>query len=388
MGYTEKIHTAYLSRSPERRAMKPNLRRRVPQRLIYVAASLLLIFLFYLTHHSTPPSSSGAKKPIVSRPSVEKNPKNKHTTSSSDAETLPCRSLPGAEDVVVILKTGSTELQDKLPVHLNTTLRCYPNYLLFSDYEESFHGEHIYDALEFTTPSMREQNPDFELWRRLQKGGGRSALKPSELSGPISRPNSAMGKPENPGWKLDKWKFLPMVNRTLSEYPDKKWYVFVETDTYILWQTLLNYLSAMDWKKPYYVGGQIWIGDIQFAHGGTGFAVSRPALESVVQMFRDRQEEWESFTDGHWAGDCVLGKAMKDSGSPMTMAWPIWQGDDVGNMNYDRKDGHRLWCFPTVSYHHLGPGVVQDMWEFEQEWISKVNVRQRTADESVGNTND
>lgn len=47
-----------------------------------------------------------------------------------------CRNLAGADDVVVVLKTGATELLDKLPVHLDTTLRCYPHHLMFSDYEE------------------------------------------------------------------------------------------------------------------------------------------------------------------------------------------------------------------------------------------------------------
>ena len=60
---------------------------------------------------------------------------------------LPCLDLPGASDAVVVLRTGSTELQDKLPVHLSTTLQCYPNHLVFSDYEETHHGETIVDAL-------------------------------------------------------------------------------------------------------------------------------------------------------------------------------------------------------------------------------------------------
>lgn len=286
-------------------------------------------------------------------------------------ENLSCRDLPGAEDVVVVLKTGSTELADKLPIHLNTTLRCYPNYLIFSDYAETFHGESVLDALEYVAPEVKENNHDFEIYRRLQKGGGRSALKPTELSGPFSKPPPATGKPDNPGWKLDKWKFLPMVNRTLHEYPDKKWYVFIETDTYIFWQTLLNYMGALDPTKPYYIGGQIWIGDIEFAHGGAGFAASRPAVEQVVSDFVERQKYWEDFTNGHWAGDCVLGKSFRDNGTPLLRAWPIWQGDDIGNMNYARDDNaQRLWCRPTVSYHHMSPFAVEDMWLFEQEWIA------------------
>lgn len=122
-----------------------------------------------------------------------------------------------------------------------------------------------------------------------------------------------------------------MANTTLHKYPDKKWYIFVEPDTFILWQTLLVYLSHLDWTKPYYMGGQVNIGDIRFGQGGNGFVASRLALENVVSLIQAHQEEWEDFTDGHWAGDCVLGKAFKDLGTPLTPSWPIFQGDPIGN---------------------------------------------------------
>lgn len=344
--------------------------RRMPSRAFFLVVSGILLLLFWLSHRASPPD---IRNPL-SKTSKPTSDFEIQKSQGPDLPDLPCRSLPGTEDVLVVLKTGSTELEDKLPIHLRTTLKCYPDYLIFSDYEEIYRGEHILDALDGVDPSVKADHPDFELWRRLQKGG-RAALKPSERSGPISRPQGATGKPSNPGWKLDKWKFLPMLNRTLSERPDKKWYVFVETDTYILWQTLLNYLHIMDWTKPVYIGGQIWIGDIVFAHGGTGFAVSRPALEQVVHMFREHQKEWEDFTNGHWAGDCVLGKAFKDAGAPLTYAWPIWQADDIGNMNYERADnGFRLWCKPTISYHHLSPEVVEEMWDFEQDWMATTKV--------------
>lgn len=365
MMYNDKARFASLERTPSGRPT-PKLRRRVPQRTVYLFASVVLLFFFYLSHN-TNRHTAGHQQPQDAR--VGSIAQSTHTGE------LPCRSLSGADDVVVILKTGSTELRDKLPVHLNTTLRCYPHYLIFSDYEETYKSEHIYDALEFVNWSIRHRHPDFELWRRLQKDG-RAALKPYELSGPISKPQKdAMGKPSNLGWKLDKWKFLPMVNRTLHEYPDKKWYIFVETDTYVMWQTLLNYLHALDAEKPYYIGGQIWIADVQFAHGGTGFAVSHPAMKNVVDMYQAEQTAWEKFADDHWAGDCVLGKAFKDSGTNLTEAWPIWQGDDVGKMEFSRKDGpgegYRLWCMPSVSYHHLGPTVVEELWRFEQDWMSR-----------------
>ncbi|KAF7185252.1 hypothetical protein HII31_13527 [Pseudocercospora fuligena] len=359
MDYGEKIRAHGQVRRVSERNGVHRLKKRPSRRITYVVVSAICLLFFWLTHRSSEYTSKRRTWSIANHGGAREQANHE----------LPCRNMPGANETLVILKTGSTEIHDKLPVHLNTTLRCYPHYMIFSDYEEEFQGHHIYDALEHVNQNTKASHADFALWRRLQEGG-RAALQPHELSGTAARAGSNFGKQENPGWKLDKWKFLPMVNRTLAEYPSMRWYVFVEVDTYILSQTLHNYLNTLDWQKSYYIGGQIWIGDIIFAHGGTGFAVSRPAMEKVVREFQQNQESWESFTDIHWAGDCILGKAFADSGTPMTQAWPIWQGDDIGKMTYDRAEGpHRLWCAPSVSYHHLTPHVVQDMWDWEMEWI-------------------
>lgn len=96
---------------------------------------------------------------------IHGNPKP--TTFHDGTETavipLPCRDLPGANDTLVILKTGSTELQHKLPIHVSTTLHCYPNYIIFSDIEERFQEELILDALEDVDLSFRETHGDFAL---------------------------------------------------------------------------------------------------------------------------------------------------------------------------------------------------------------------------------
>lgn len=63
--------------------------------------------------------------------------------SDSDRSDLLCRNLAGADESVVVLKTGATKVGQRLPVHISNTLRCYPNYLIFSDVEEVFQGEDI-----------------------------------------------------------------------------------------------------------------------------------------------------------------------------------------------------------------------------------------------------
>lgn len=107
--------------------------------------------------------------------------------------------LPGANDTLVIMRTGSTELQDKLPIHLATTLLRYPNSLVFSDFEEDYEQHHIIDALESVSTQLRETNSDFDLWRRLEQFG-RAVLRPDELSGKAVWVDQGTGKAKNPGW--------------------------------------------------------------------------------------------------------------------------------------------------------------------------------------------
>ena len=98
-----------------------------------------------------------------------------------------------------------------------------------------------------------------------------------------------------------------MLNSTLFEHSDMKWYILVEADTLIFWSTLQSYLAATDHTKPHYAGDRINVGDIAFAHGGTGFIVSQPALRIVVEYYTAHKAEAEALVDQQWAGDTVLG---------------------------------------------------------------------------------
>lgn len=290
-------------------------------------------------------------------------------------DDLKCQSLQGANETLVVMRTGSTELAAKLSVHLDTTMRCFPHKLIYSDTTEIFNGHIVLDALESVSSEVKEKNQDFELYRRLRDG--RNVLMPDELHGwPNETLNESWhGRTENPGWKLDKWKFLPMVNRTFSEYPeDIKWYVFMEADSYIVWPTLLDHLASLDHTRPYYSGVEVYIGSVEFAHGGSTFVVSPPAMRSVTEYYSAHKEEIESFTDGHWAGDCVLGKYFAESGTPLTGSWPKMQGDYPGIIAYVEPDGRprppieaNIWCTPAISYHHTDPSTIKDLWAFEQQ---------------------
>lgn len=116
-------------------------------------------------------------------------------------------------------------------------------------------------------------------------------------------------------------------------------------------------------------------GDV-FAHGGSAFIVSQPAMRTVIDYYTAHKAEIENFTNGHGAGDCVLGKTFTDSGVPFANAWPAFQVDYPGLVQYSRADARpngeqlRLWCGTPVSYRDMSAAMVEEMWDFEQDWIA------------------
>lgn len=281
------------------------------------------------------------------------------------------------QDVLVVMKTGATEPRDKVEAQLRTSLRCLPHFAVFSDLEEQIHaGDNIsiqtHDVLQSVSSNTKETNPDFGLYQRLRQSG-RAGLLSADYNSDASGP---FGKPNNPGWNLDKWKFLPMIDASLKLHPNAKWFVFLEADTYIFWSNLRYWLSQFDAAQPYYLGNQMQIGDVVFGHGGSGFILSQPAMQSASEALQDpeRVARWESFTASHWAGDCVLGKFLTEEVNVgLQWSYPMLQGDAFWEADlFGEAMGKDRWCFPAVSYHHITTQELEILYKFDQDWSTKV----------------
>lgn len=338
-------------------------RRRFSRRFAALAAAAALFFLYHvfslrstLSSSSSSPSSAGTVNP------------------DHVGEPAPfCPPLPGIEDVLVVMKTGVTESRDKVPIHFKTTLRCIPHYVIYSDFDEEIEGVKIHDVLRNMDPEVKERVPDFSIYNRVVKQG-RKGLEQGDFA---DEANSAIGKPNNPGWKLDKWKFLPMAQEALKYKRDAKWYVFMEADTYVSWPTLLAWLAKFDPKKPWYLGTETQIADVVFAHGGSGFMLSNLALQDASDQYTARRAELDHYVDQHWAGDCVLGKVLADAGINLHFTWPILQNSNIGELDEFSTEMYRVpWCYISVAYHHLNSREIEDLWKFEQRrWHDVSNPR-------------
>lgn len=298
------------------------------------------------------------------------------TTSHSNATYAPGSmnnknpNLPAMDDILVILKTGVTEPLEKVTVHLETTFSHVPNFAIFSDYEEAIAGIKTHDVLDRLSPEVKSNTPEFELYNRIREQG-RDALTKEDYG---DNTNGPFGRMNNPGWKLDKWKFIPMITTALELKPDAKWFVFMEADSYILWPNLVAWLSQLDHRKDWYLGFPMAIGDVIFAYGGSGFVISNPVMRKAAQYIAVNAGELETLVAEQWAGDCALGKVLFDIGVELHWAWPTLQGDKPWELDYfaSTDDNNRAWCYPLVSYHHMQPDDIRDVWEIDRDWFKLV----------------
>lgn len=183
---------------------------------------------------------------IESEKTTEARPQN---TAEIEPETptkftYPCHQLHGAEDVLVIMKTGATEAREKLPAHFNSTFRCTPHYAIFSDLEEEIHGHAIHDTLDEIPEDTKQGNPEFRFYDKMRELRA-DGINLGELGNEDVR---------HAAWDLDKWKFLPLMKKALETRSESKWFVFIEADTYIVWSNLLQWLKLFDHTQPYYIG--------------------------------------------------------------------------------------------------------------------------------------
>ena len=290
------------------------------------------------------------------------------------SESIFCSQSELADDVLVVLRTGATESRQKLPVHFRTTLRCVPHFTLFSDMDEEIEGHAVHDVLGAVSEKTKREHQDFKLYHHLHKHGRQGLGTQKVITAQSGSTKGDYLNTDSDGWSLDKWKFLPMIDQAFQEMPNAKWYIFIETDTFLGWNNLLEYLSNFDASKPYYIGKHLYINDIEFGYGGAGFVLSNPAMRKVSEHRSVRIRDYEDFTASHWVGDCALGKVLEDVKVPLHRAFPHFQADSPASMDpATMKIDRGLWCFPAITYHHVSPSEIEDLWRFEQEWYKKVS---------------
>ncbi|KAF2090374.1 glycosyltransferase family 31 protein [Saccharata proteae CBS 121410] len=295
-----------------------------------------------------------------------------HNSTATDGNPL-CAGFPThkLDTIQIALKTGACASKEKLAAQLSSVCACIPNLLLFSDLDEAIpHPSNdgrvlrTHDVLAELPASYADDNPDWSTYWRQKRA------KASD---------GGVGAASQEGWKLDRFKFLPMVERAWQLRPEREWYVFVEDDTYVVWDNLFRFLDRFAPDSVRYIGspspgrhtdeGQTtW-----FAYGGTGFVLSRGAMRQLLRRDWDEvegvytepsiSERFEDAVKGDCCGDSVLGWALWEKGVRLSGHWPMFNPHSVEGVPYSDL----YWCQPVITMHRVPAVEMGKLWAWEQE---------------------
>ncbi|PHH66911.1 hypothetical protein CDD81_5263 [Ophiocordyceps australis] len=262
----------------------------------------------------------------------------------------PCSRMPDTDDVLFVLKTGTSEAFDKLPTQLLGSVQCLSDVLIFSDKEQQIGKYHLYDALDRVSDTVKKTSPEFELYE-------------AQLNCPVSLRDCTTPS-QSAAWDLDKYKFLNILVRTWEMRPGHQYYLFAEADSYVFWPNMMTWLRnhAASMADDLYAGSVALQDDFPFAHGGSGYIVSGRVVQRLVEAVPGLAARYDGLAPTKCCGDLLLGMAMHEAGVVVRHAFPMFNGEKTAVLPF----GETHWCQPILTLHHMDAEDVATMWQFEQ----------------------
>ena len=311
----------------------------------YVVTSVLAVLTFFLllalsSHHGRAVMQHRMAQLHGTAQTGDRIVSNSDWGSSSVVHT---KDFP----ITIIVKSGATEVYRQLRPHIDMTARLGPSVYFVSDKEMNIHGHYIADVIQDTPGEIMEGNRDFDLYKQLREAKN-------------SENNYTYFNNDNNGWTLDKYKFLNIMLLARTK-PATPWYVFIESDTLLMIRNLVQFLLQYDSNEPYYIGSVAMWKDIGFGHGGTGYILSRPALE--MGFAEDRAKLHRRYNAKHEQyGDFLIALRLLDVGVPLTDAGPMFNGDSPSTIAF--YPGQL--CNPFITAHHVPSEEIEQMGSFAE----------------------
>ncbi|KAJ6787121.1 hypothetical protein PWT90_06940 [Aphanocladium album] len=346
------------------------------QRNIVIA--LCAFFCFTMLTRSLRPGTSWGRPVIPLWPNILE-PYRMVTTSdfrpvsmSPHNKTMAelCESFPNhlLQTIQPVLRTGLTDDPNRMPGQFDGASACFKpgELLIFSDAPGNISGHEVIDVLALlpdTYHSFPEFQPYLEQRRMLENG---SAEENPDILKKID------------GWKIDRFKFVPAIEQAWLMKPNRDFYVFFESDTYVFWDNMFRFLKTLDPDVPLYMGSSTFgqrdkaFYRTTFANGGPGYVISRGAMKQLLHREADRagryigesfSERWRHVVNGDEpCGDSILGYIAWQSGIEMQAHYPMFTQHVFHTLPYDAM----RWCSPILTFHKPTPEQMHGLarWEY------------------------
>lgn len=133
--------------------------------------------------------------------------------------------------------------------------------------------------------------------------------------------------------------------------PNKKWYLLVDDDTYIVQESMMLLLERLNPDKRYYIGNPVGGYICRFGHGGSGVVMSGAALRTLYSP-RNQQIVAQSHHESLAAtwGDGLLASTFLRIGVYLDETYMNLFNGERPLISWIRAD---RFCAPVVSFHGL-----------------------------------
>jgi len=257
-----------------------------------------------------------------------------------------------------------------MPLHLTTTLSDarIPHSVIYSDLSERLANSiESINVLANVSNILKSYDADaYASYKDLpsplhintyREYGGLPGDEPQDVL--LSNP---------PGWRLDKYKFIPMLTHAQRNWPNLKWYIYIEDDTFIFLDNLLLWLSTLSPDdEPSYYGGYSGGSNETFAQGGSGIVFSGSLMRTVFGGTNTPSlETYGNYTFNSCCGDVILGKVLRDHGISVNRG-------EYGSVSFRPeppwKTGFEewMWCSPVFTFHHLHQRDLSQLFQLERK---------------------
>jgi len=112
-----------------------------------------------------------------------------------------------------------------------------------------------------------------------------------------------------------------------------------------------------------------------FAHGGSGFAISGEAMERSFGEDKRLAERWEGYAREQCCGDQVLSHVLREAGVERYKgldggSWAALQALPTWRIGFGRWN----WCSPIMNVHKVHQKDISRLHVFEKEFKAKTKV--------------
>lgn len=263
------------------------------------------------------------------------------------------------DKLVVTIRTTATEAFAKLPMPLLLTDAIYQDNLnIVSDLHMDIGTFHVYDVLESIDSRIMESNPD------LQRHGRQVQLAQDSIDLSLAKESNAE-KEKEVMLRLDKYKYIRMLEKAWQLKPDRKWYMFVDADTYVFRPNLMQWLGRYDSTQA------IFLADAPTADlpgaGSGAFILSETVMRTLFSGRKTIAPSWDARISDYKSGfDAVVAAVQTELKLGFNRTWPGISSYNPSTAPY----GPGLWCEPVLALHDVSGDTASYLWRLERDRLS------------------